>query len=88
MIDRRQFLQLGGGIIALPTLKLYASESSLAQRLIQRPIPSSGEQLPVIGMGTSISFDTDGSATSLAQLTEVMRVGVGGGGSVIDSSPM
>lgn len=88
MIDRRQLLQLGGGIMALPAFNLTASEASLAARLIRRPIPSSGEQLPVIGMGTSISFDTDGSAQTLAQLTQVMQLFVAGGGTVIDSSPM
>ncbi|MBE9540079.1 MAG: aldo/keto reductase [Proteobacteria bacterium] len=93
MLDRRQMLQLGSALLALPALKLHASENMPATRppgsmLIQRPIPSSGELLPVIGMGTSITFDTDGSAETLAQLREVMQVFLVGKGTIIDSSPM
>ena len=56
--------------------------------LIQRPIPSSGELLPVMGMGTSRTFDTEGDPESLAVLSEVMRIFFEKGGKVIDSSPM
>ena len=42
--------------------------------LIQRPVPSTGELLPVMGMGTSRTFDTAGDAASLAALLAVMRV--------------
>ncbi len=56
--------------------------------VIQRPIPSSGELLPVIGMGTSRTFDTAGDAQSVANLTAVMQALFDGQGTVIDSSPM
>ncbi|RLA43401.1 MAG: aldo/keto reductase [Gammaproteobacteria bacterium] len=56
--------------------------------MIQRPIPSSGELLPVMGMGTSRTFDTAADAESLAKLTEVMRAFFDGHGTVIDSFPM
>jgi diketogulonate reductase-like aldo/keto reductase len=55
---------------------------------ITRPIPSSGEALPVIGMGTSRTFDTGRDAASLEALGEVMQVFIDGGGTVVDSSPM
>ncbi len=93
MIDRRQVLKLGGSLLALPALKLSAGvapdiPSPPASPPITRPIPSSGELLPVIGMGTSRTFDTNGKPENLAQLTEVMRVFLAGRGTVIDSSPM
>ena len=93
MLDRRQALKLGASILALPALKLSAGEppenpSPPAPALITRPIPSSGELLPVIGMGTSRTFDTDDKPETLAQLSEVMRVFLAGQGTVIDSSPM
>ncbi len=50
-----------------------------------RPIPSSGEQVPSIGLGTWSTFDVDGTPEPLR---EVMRSFVAAGGRVIDSSPM
>ncbi|TCJ13586.1 aldo/keto reductase [Flaviaesturariibacter flavus] len=50
-----------------------------------RPIPSSGEPLPVIGLGTWQTFDTDSNDASL---TEVLHTFHAGGGRLIDSSPM
>jgi len=53
-----------------------------------RPIPSGGERLPVIGLGTWQSFDVGGDAAARAPLKEVMRRFFAGGGRVVDSSPM
>jgi aryl-alcohol dehydrogenase-like predicted oxidoreductase len=54
-----------------------------------RRIPRSGEELPVIGMGTWQTFDPPGGdAAAMGRLTEVLRVFIDGGGRVIDSSPM
>lgn len=52
-----------------------------------RPIPSSGEKIPCIGMGTSRTFDVAPDGDIAAQV-EVMRLFVNAGGTVIDSSPM
>ena len=86
MINRRQMLQLSATVLAGHSLGATASSTPLP--LIQRPIPSSGELIPVMGMGTSRTFDTSGDAQSLARLTEVMQVFFDGRGTVIDSSPM
>lgn len=91
MIDRRQVLQLGASILASQSLGLstaYAASAADTLTLVQRPIPSSGELLPVMGMGTSRTFDTAADAQSLAKLGEVMKAFFDGGGTVIDSSPM
>ncbi len=53
-----------------------------------RPIPSSGEPLPVIGCGTWRTFDVGSSSAARAPLADVLRVLFAAGGSVIDSSPM
>ena len=87
MLNRRQALQLGISIAAYSALGLKAEESG-AGPLITRPIPSSGEAVPVIGMGTSRTFDTGDDAQTLTQLSEVMRAFFDGGGTIIDSSPM
>jgi diketogulonate reductase-like aldo/keto reductase len=62
-----------------------ANESS---RMLMRAIPSSGEKLPVIGLGTWQTFDVDLTADNRRQLEEVLSLFVKLGGRVIDTSPM
>ncbi|MDR8389637.1 aldo/keto reductase [Aliifodinibius sp. S!AR15-10] len=54
----------------------------------KRAIPSSGEELPVVGLGTWIQFDVGESSTARKPLKEVLRLMAEHGGEVIDSSPM
>jgi len=56
--------------------------------MLQRPIPGSGEMLPVIGLGTWQTFDVGTTPAERAPLTEVLRLFVEMGGRLIDSSPM
>jgi diketogulonate reductase-like aldo/keto reductase len=56
--------------------------------LIQKAIPVSGELLPVIGLGTSQTFDVAGDAHTLAALRQVLDEFFLHGGRLIDSSPM
>lgn len=56
--------------------------------LLQRPIPVSGEMLPVIGLGTWQTFDVGAAAGERAPLEAVLREFVALGGKLIDSSPM
>ena len=53
-----------------------------------RAIPSSGEKLPVIGLGSWRVFDVGSSQSERGPLEEVLRVFVQRGVRVIDSSPM
>lgn len=64
-----------------------ASELSSANAMTTRPIPASGEQLPVIGMGTSGSFEVGSSAAERDPLREVVRRFFAGGGTLIDTAP-
>lgn len=91
MLNRRQLLQLSAAAMASASGGLLAkpdSGSSSSLPLIQRPIPSSGELLPVIGMGTSRTFDKAGDSQSLSKLSGVMQAFFDDRGTVIDSSPM
>lgn len=54
--------------------------------MLERTIPSSGEKIPVIGLGTSRTFDVGPSERK--PLGEVLQAFVRGGGRVVDSSPM
>lgn len=57
------------------------------KKLIRKAIPATGETLPVIGLGTSRTFDTEDRA-ALTDLAEVVRAFFANGGELIDSSPM
>jgi diketogulonate reductase-like aldo/keto reductase len=85
MINRRHFIQ-GSTSLLFAGQVLPAWPASGA--LIKRPIPSSGEMLPVMGMGSSRTFDVTMEGSELAGLTRVMEAFFAGGGSLIDSSPM
>jgi diketogulonate reductase-like aldo/keto reductase len=53
-----------------------------------RPIPSTGEALPVIGCGTYMGFDRAPGSAEFAKLGAVVDALLAAGGTVIDSSPM
>jgi diketogulonate reductase-like aldo/keto reductase len=55
---------------------------------LRRPIHSSGELLPAIGLGTYQSFNAGSSESRRETLREVLRLFTGENGSLIDSSPM
>jgi aryl-alcohol dehydrogenase-like predicted oxidoreductase len=54
---------------------------------MKRPIPSTGELLPVIGLGTSGSFEVALGSAQYAQLRTVLERFVAAGASVIDTAP-
>jgi diketogulonate reductase-like aldo/keto reductase len=56
--------------------------------MISRPVPKSGEMLPVIGLGTWQTFDVGDDAAALENVGAVLQLFFDGGGKVIDSSPM
>lgn len=68
---------------ALGGINVFAGTDSL----LHKPIPSSGEKLPVIGLGTN-RFSVDASAAARAPLLAVLRRFHELGGSVIDTAPM
>jgi aryl-alcohol dehydrogenase-like predicted oxidoreductase len=80
-------LQLAAGctVLAAMNKKKAIAQSSA---LLKRPIPRTGELLPAVGVGTWQTFDVGVEAPERAELKEVLRLLVAGGGSVVDSSPM
>ena len=59
-----------------------------APAMLTRPIPSSGEAMPVVGLGTSQVFDVGADAAARQPLREVLRLFLEAGGRIIDTSPM
>ena len=81
-MDRRLLLQALGGMAAGAFCKAGCAQS---QRIMAKTIPSTGEALPVIGVGTWQTFDVGADTAARAQLREVLRLL---NGNVVDSSPM
>lgn len=90
MPSRRSLL--GTALASVAGLNWMARRSDLlaapsAGPMSTRPIPSSGEQLPTIGMGTSGSFEVGTSAAERDPLREVLKRFFAGGGKLIDTAP-
>lgn len=86
LLSRRKALkQIGFGTIAMALPKLSLAETN---QMMKRAIPSSGEQIGVVGLGTWQTFDVGNSATQREPLRAVLKALTTGGGNVIDSSPM
>ena len=84
--DRRRLL---GALPALGAASLLARPLQAAPaELITRAIPSSGEALPVVGLGSWITFNVGRDEAARNACTEVMRRFFADGGRMIDSSPM
>lgn len=56
--------------------------------IVTRPVPSSGEPLPVIGLGTWVTFNVGDDAVAREECARVMAAFFAEGGRLIDSSPM
>jgi aryl-alcohol dehydrogenase-like predicted oxidoreductase len=83
-ISRREFLTCTASAAALA----LTGGRAMAESIVRKPIPRTGEALPVIGLGTWQTFDVGTNQAARAPLKEVLREFVRAGGSVIDSSPM
>jgi aryl-alcohol dehydrogenase-like predicted oxidoreductase len=89
-LSRAAFLRLAAGMGAA----LFGHQFAVAQTrdrgdaMQTRPIPSSGEALPVIGCGTYVGFEVGADSEKLNTLAAVVRTLRDAGGKVFDSSPM
>ncbi len=88
MVSRRDYLKLSlaaGAALAIGPRLLSASNASLP--LIARPIPASGELLPVVGLGSSATFSQIAGSDDAQVLGEVLRALTAEGGTVFDTAP-
>ena len=81
---RRRFIGTLATTAALPWLHAAAAPDAPATRMI----PSTGERLPVVGLGSWITFNVGNDRVARDECTAVMRAFFDAGGRVIDSSPM
>jgi diketogulonate reductase-like aldo/keto reductase len=86
-LGRRSFLAMLAGAGAAASLA-PRSAGAAPGAMLTRAIPATGEQVPVIGMGTWITFNVGEDEALRAERVKVLQAFFDGGGSVIDSSPM
>lgn len=80
-VNRREFVETASAWSALPFVGM---EESITTKIV----PSTGERIPVIGMGTWQTFDVGRSSDVRARLLDVLKTFFDRGGRLIDSSPM
>jgi diketogulonate reductase-like aldo/keto reductase len=80
---RRDFLQLAAAAGLLPAVTVAEDEM-----MTTRAIPSSGERLPVIGLGTWQVFDVESTPEEIDLRAQIVDLLIDRGGSLIDTSPM
>ena len=88
MMTRREAAKLIGGTAAGLVFPISTRAAAESSTMLTRAIPSSGEKLPVIGLGTWRAFDVDLTADNRREREDVLSLFVKLGGRVIDSSPM
>jgi diketogulonate reductase-like aldo/keto reductase len=90
-ISRRRAAKLIGAtaasaLLPIGTSRIFAADKS--SQMVLRSVPSTGEKLPVIGIGSATTFNVRPGSPELKPLGEVLTLFVKHGGKVIDSSPM
>jgi aryl-alcohol dehydrogenase-like predicted oxidoreductase len=93
MITRREWLgrALGASAaLALSPRLIGASPSGapfVARELLTRAIPSSGERVPLVGLGSSATFSQVARSEDVSALRDVLQTMVDNGGTVFDTAP-
>ena len=91
MISRRDWLRYSVGSSAALALDpkdvLARVRYLLQQQVITRAIPSTGEKIPIIGLGSSATFSQVARSEDVSALKEVLRALVEHGGKVFDTAP-
>lgn len=81
MTTRREWLQ------AMAALAVFSRTTFASEPLITRPIPSTGERLPIIGLGSSATFSQAARSEDVSALRAVLEKMVELGGTVFDTAP-
>lgn len=85
---RRKFLGTAGAAAALPVLGALAIPGPARAAPLTRKVPSNGEAIPAVGMGTWRTFNVGASEKLRVARSKVLQTFFDMGGGMIDSSPM
>jgi diketogulonate reductase-like aldo/keto reductase len=81
--SRREVIAACAALGALPGIAFGTQN-----KMLRRKIPSSGESMPVIGLGTYDVFDVDSTPVEIAKRKDIVTKLIAAGGSLLDTSPM
>jgi aryl-alcohol dehydrogenase-like predicted oxidoreductase len=84
-VTRRTFVH---SLAAAATLPAFTQSRAAPGPILTRAIPSTGEKIPAIGLGTWLTFNVGGDERQRADCARVMQTFFDQGGALIDSSPM
>ena len=87
-LTRRALIGSLGGLGTAAAMPAFAQSRAAEQPILKKAIPSSGEQIPAIGLGTWITFNVGNDEKLRAARAQVMQAFFDRGGALIDSSPM
>ena len=87
-LTRSQFFHLSAGLALASTTPAGRASAQTGAIIHKRKVPSTGEMLGVVGLGTWQTFDVGGGAAERKPLGEVLQALYAAGGSVVDSSSM
>ncbi len=85
-LSRRELMKTLAALCA--SVLVPATKAASREKLISKPVPSSGEAMPVIGLGSSRTFNVGDDIDARDNCAEVIRHFLNAGGRMIDSSPM
>ena len=87
MLTRRDWLRSTAAAGAALSFHPHILRALSAQEMMTRAIPSTGEQLPIVGLGSSATFSRVARSEDVSALQEVLGAFVNNGGSVFDTAP-
>jgi aryl-alcohol dehydrogenase-like predicted oxidoreductase len=87
MLTRRDCLTLTASSCAALALGPRLAAAQAGGALITRPIPASGEQIPIVGLGSSATFSNAATADEVAVIRDVFNAMLEQGGTVFDTAP-
>ncbi|HEX5047873.1 MAG TPA: aldo/keto reductase [Gammaproteobacteria bacterium] len=87
MLSRREYLTLSAGACAALALRPRLAAAAEPGDLLTKPIPKTGEHLPIIGLGSSATFSQSAGREELDALRSVFETMAEHGGTVFDTAP-
>ncbi len=86
MLSRREVIAMAASAAAAATIDPRALLAQ-GKSVITRPIPSSGERIPVVGLGSSATFSQVARSEDVSAIREVLKAMAELGGTVFDTAP-
>ncbi|MFW6202189.1 MAG: aldo/keto reductase [Gemmatimonadota bacterium] len=87
MVSRREWFRMAAAAGAALSLRPRLLQAFQQDEMIMRAIPSTGERVPAVGLGSSATFSRAARSEDASALREVLRALVENGGRIFDTAP-